>query len=241
MIHTEDENAWIAIILPDSPIWTLQRFWRLVCFLKYFSEIFNDILRWWSPSIHDVGSDHVFPFPHLPGMRRQRGSPPCDGWSSAAVSGYCSGCPSEQLSPCWKPSSTRHWTFESHIWEEKSYLILQMRIMEAMACWLVYCHHVPMGPKSPIMDSRIATVVAEISKLFHQNKIPHRWRISTGDIYRHNFVANAFQKIANPSNLNHLATPNCPSAFANIRDNLSFQILLMELVGAPEPTRTTKH
>lgn len=148
-----------------------------------------------------------FSLPHLPGMRRQRGSPPCDGWSSAAVSGYCSGCPSEQLSPCWKPSSTRHWTFESHIWEETSYLILQMRIMEAMACWLVYCHHVPMGPKSPIMDSQIATVVAEISKLFQQNKIPHRWRISTGDIYRHNFVANAFQKIANPSNLESPCNP----------------------------------
>lgn len=146
-------------------------------------------------------------------------------WAATAVAALLSNC---------HPAENRAQQDIEHLKAifEKKNLILSSK-WESWRLWHAgwSIATVPMGPKSPIMDSRIATVVAEISKHFQENKIPHRWRISTGDIYCHNFVANAFPKVANPSNLESPCNPKLSvcickhqrqSKFANTLDGASW-------------------
>ncbi len=96
-----------------------------------------------------------------------------------------------------------------------------------------------------VKDLRFQSIFSRT--IFHE---AHQCRISTCDMHCHIFVTRQcifkswtinLETQTNTSIVNHLATPNSRSAFANIKDNPSLQTPLMELFGTPEPTQTNKH
>ena len=111
--------------------------------------------------------------------RRQRGSPPCDGWSSAAASGCCSGCPSD-LVTLLAPENRAQQRHRPISLRRKGLILLNENHggYGMLVGLLPPCSHATKatnpgrGPKSPIMNSHSCGKRSEISKHFQQNNIP---------------------------------------------------------------------